>query len=101
MFQHAAALISGVTAVWPTQKEPDAEHLYSSGQETFKYGYHSVSLLLTDRRLILMFTYLKLNYTKLIHIFIMTLDQITLCIMKGVALSDTPTVLQYCSSSQL
>lgn len=48
-----------------------------------------------------MFTYLKLNYTKLIHIFIMTLDQITLCIMKGVALSDTPTVLQYCSSSQL
>lgn len=36
--QHVAALISGVTAVWPTHNEPDAEHLYSSAQEKYKYG---------------------------------------------------------------
>lgn len=77
--QHAVALISGVTAVWPMHKDSDAKQLYSSVQETFRYHFHSVHRV----------HFLKLKVqtfssscqstlwviVALIHIYIMALDQ--------------------------
>lgn len=70
--QHAVALISGVTAVWPMHKDSDAKHLHSSVQETASHITFIVYIECTS-----LFSCLCTLWViaALFHIYIMIVDQ--------------------------